>query len=121
MSELVEVKTRELSGPALDWAVAKTEGLPSLIYPCEPPYIYIDLPGRGCGPYHPSYNWADGGPLLAKHRVGFGLYPNAYFACTGTNDDAGEASGPTHLIAACRAIAASSLGDTVSVPKVLVV
>ncbi len=24
--------------------MAKAESLPALIYPCEPPYIYIDLP-----------------------------------------------------------------------------
>lgn len=66
--------------------------------------------------YRPSSNWAQGGLLIAEYRIGFGIYEpgeRAYFACIGLNDIAGDAHGPDHLTAACRAIVASKFGDEV--------
>ncbi|AMW64507.1 hypothetical protein QIT80_gp47 (endogenous virus) [Pseudomonas phage phiAH14a] len=124
MTEFVEVKTSDLTGAALDWAVAKAEGLPALIYPSEPPYIYIDLPGRGCGPYHPSHNWSQGGPLIESEELT--VEPSAWDwngACVlWRAHQEGESAYFEHtnlLVAAMRAIAHAKLGDTVSVPKEL--
>lgn len=114
---LVTRPVAELQGPALDWTVAQAEGLPALIYPCEPPYVYIDLPGRGCGPYHPSYNWNDGGPLIEKHRVDVEWIST--YTCRAEASNCVSGLGATPLIATCRAIVASQLGDTVQVPEEL--
>jgi hypothetical protein len=119
MIQMIEVKTAELSGPALRWAVAQAEGLEVTIHP--PAYgngHRLAVNGR-TEAYRPDMDWSQSGPLIEKHRIGFGLYPNAYFACTGLNDCGGEASGPTHLIAACRAIVSAKLGETVAVPAEL--
>ncbi len=126
MTDLIEVKTADLAGEALAWAVGKAEGLDVRLAPPiygNPWRVFARYTGEVTirdARYNPHESWAVGGPLLPKHRIGFGLYPNAYFACTGVNDDAGEASGPTHLVAACLAIVAAKLGDTVQVPKELI-
>ncbi|MBL7231423.1 MAG: DUF2591 domain-containing protein [Pseudomonas sp.] len=122
MTEFVEVKTSELTGAALDWAVAKAEGMPALIYPTDPHYVYIDMPGRGCGPYMPSHAWFEGGPLIEKYKLDIGApmenQNGPWNAATEWAHPLGY-KGDTPLIAACRAIVASVLGDTVSVPKEL--
>ncbi|WP_338568768.1 phage protein NinX family protein [Pseudomonas canadensis] len=122
MTEFVEVKTQDLSGAALDWAVAKAEGMPALIYPTDPHYVYIDMPGRGCGPYMPSHAWFEGGPLIEKYKLDIGApmenQNGPWNAATEWAHPLGY-KGDTPLIAACRAIVASILGETVSVPKEL--
>lgn len=122
MSEFVEVKTAELTGAALDWAVAKAEGMPALIYPTDPHYVYIDMPGRGCGPYMPSHAWFEGGPLIEKYKLDIGApmenQNGPWNAATEWAHPLGY-KGDTPLIAACRAIVASVFGETVSVPTEL--
>jgi hypothetical protein len=114
MSGFVKVKTRDLSGAALDWAVGKAEGI-----------LVADTTGlnRGmCKPYRysPSADWSQGGPLIEKYMIGFGLYESSLLAIIGHNDFAGCEHGKTHLIAACRAIVSAKLGDEVDVPEGLV-
>lgn len=125
MTNLIEVKTADLAGEALGWTVGMAEGLT----------LYLDTPIYGNGwrvfvihraeateryeRYTPWESWALGGPLIQKYRVGFGLYSDSFFAVTGLDDVPGDADGSTHLIAACRAIVAARLGDTVQVPKEL--
>lgn len=127
MSEFVKVKTGELTAFALDWAVAQAEGLPALIYPTAPRYVYIDLPGRGCGPYMPSHAWAEGGPLIEKYALTLTPFsmefsgPPHYWTAQPWDERTLPADGQTALIAACRAIVFARLGDTVSVPKELMV
>jgi len=127
MTTMIEVKTAELVGPALDWAVGIADGWEAdrpqdgqlRKTRCGVTQCVLVGAQRLCPEgyrYSPSTDWSQGGPLIEKYLVGFGLYPNAFFACTGLNDDAGAAHGPTHLIAACRAIVASKLGDVVQVP-----
>jgi hypothetical protein len=119
MSGFVKVKTQDLSGSALDWAVAKAEGLDVTVASCTPPgettrhYAYVRCP------YKPSRSWDHGGPLIEKYMIGFGLYENSLLAVTGHNDFSGSEHGETHLIAACRAIVAARIGDEVAVPEVL--
>lgn len=119
---LVTRPTAELKGPALDWAVAQVEGLPAAVYPAPPHYVYIDAAGNGCGPYHPSHNWCQGGPLIEKYTIVLAFFPSddeEFWAnCAGLRTMV-DAIGSTHLIAACRAIVASHLGDTVQIPEEL--
>lgn len=113
-TEMVEVKTADLIGPALDWAVAKA--VPQKHWPVivggkvmlDTDYDHI--------PYSPSTTWQDGGPLIdslvaiISKRV-----EGSWWSHSGNN--LGE--GPSALIAACRAIVASKLGDKIHVPKEL--
>ena len=104
------MKTSELTGAALDWAVAK----------CE------DFPVRNgfddnCPEY--STNWAQGGPIIEREGVTltqYDDYPNwsATLYATDYNEHT-HVTAPTPLIAAMRCYVASKLGDTVDIPEEL--
>lgn len=125
MTDLIEVKTADLQGWQLAWAVAVAEELdPYLVGPHygNPWRVFRIQHGEALKwerLYNPHEDWALGGPLIGKYRVGFGLYSDYVFAVTGLDDLPGDANGSTHLVAACRAIVAAKLGDTVQVPKEL--
>ncbi|MEX0297072.1 phage protein NinX family protein [Pseudomonas putida] len=125
MTDLIEVRTVDLAGEALGWAVGKAEGLelelagPAYNNPWRVFARYRATVTERTERYNPWENWALGGQLIQKYRVGFGLYSDSFFAVTGLDEVPGDADGSTHLIAACRAIVAAKLGDTVQVPKEL--
>lgn len=135
MSRMTEVKTAELSGPALDWAVAEAEGIQRFVMGNDWPgnsvvndaadserVVICNLVGRlvvarggWSGEWKPSSDWSQGGPLIDKRRMSFEDGVADYYAvCAG-----GEGYGPTHLVAACRSIVSAALGDTVQVPSEL--
>lgn len=126
--ETVEVPVAELEGVALDWAVARAEeesevhfewhdesGHKRLIYHWND--YSLDSGFAQSEIYEPSVNWAQGGPLIAMYNLDFAQYPAGVEAFSPVLTPGSK--GGTHLIAACRAIVASVLGDTVSVPKEL--
>ena len=131
MTDLIEVKTADLTGAALDWVVAQVEAVPVAI---AAPHYGTDWrvykPDFG-GKYSPSTDWAIGGPLIARFQVA--LIPEVHDGMEGTEMserwyadvyyDGGEQYTTEHcdtvLIAACRAIVATKFGDSVQVPKEL--
>lgn len=128
MTDFVEVKTQDLSGAALDWAVAKSIGAYRGEYAvCEggepwPAWIFPDwFPVRATtGEFKPTTDWSQGGPPIER----FGVDPGQEFGWRAlcqmdVQDYWVEGGGKTPLIAACRAIVAAKLGDVVSVPKEL--
>jgi len=118
------MRTSELTGAMLDYWVAKAERVDAVM---SDPYrdgsrSMVTFYGRGHDgrmdgrSYKPSEHWEDGGPLIAKYRIGFGIYEpgeRAYFACTGISDSHGAGHGPDHLIAACRAVVQAAFGNEV--------
>ncbi|RMV44463.1 DUF2591 domain-containing protein [Pseudomonas syringae group genomosp. 3] len=131
MTNFVEVKTADLVGAALDWAVAIAENLTAIVSPPQygnPHLVCVmgDYFSRGSRRYSPSTDWSQCGPLI--HREAIELTPadkydefgNQWLAhMVGSGCDLISQEGDTPLIAACRAIVASVLGETVSVPKEL--
>ena len=125
MSELFEVKTSELVGPALDWAVAMAE-----FWEADRPqdgqirkgnvYMLVDpfrLIGLGVDKfYSPSTNWAQGGPLIDECDVWLSDDEEACVASCPPHAGRFVVDGGTNLIAACRAIVAAKLGDVVQAP-----
>ena len=134
MEDKIEVKTEDLIGVALDWAVAQAAGwkaariatieMPSkTVYEIQAP-SGLDL--------RPSTDWCQCGPLISKYQVA--LFPEAHDGREGTETserwhanvyyDGGEQytteKCDTALIAACRAIVATRFGDAVKVPAKLV-
>ena len=120
----VEVKTAELSGSALDWAVAKS--VPQKYWPViVRGLVYLDNECEHI-PYSPSNDWSQCGPLIEKHKAFPARYDDEcedateatrFFCSYGSLLDMNTyCEGPTPLIAACRAIVAAKLGETVSVP-----
>jgi len=110
------MKTSELSGAALDWAVARCEGL----------LVWVDTPVRlpNGSEYNPSTDWAQGGAIIEREKIGFWAY---------TLDEEGNENpgwyaetfegyfqtGATPLIAAMRCFVSSRLGDEVELPEEL--
>ena len=111
------MKTSELTGAALDLAVAKCEGKGD---DCEVHAGNV-LYGRvtsGFVHYNPSTNWAQGGPIIEREFMSSeysGVW--RYFATCGGVNFMGV--GPTPLIAAMRCLVASKLGDEVEIPEEL--
>ncbi len=110
------MKTSELTGAALDWAVAKCQPDDTLsVYFDEDtgePLCHDDWPDNQ--EFKPSSDWAQGGPILERERIE--LVPN------GNGWDAMQADqhipneGPTPLVAAMRCYVASRFGDEVELP-----
>lgn len=124
MSEFVEVKAAELTGPALDWAMGQVEGVPCYTDPNSPQKTQFvddeDCPfGRYI--YSPRQNWDQGGPLRDKYKVDITEGEHAVSASILTEScECVDASGATALIALCRAIVSAKLGNVVQVPAYLV-
>jgi hypothetical protein len=102
------MKTSELTGAALDWAVAKCEGV----------LMRWERSTHDEAPleYSPSTDWAQGGPIIEREGLTITHQQNQWAAQT--DDDLFE-FGPTPLIAAMRCYVASKLGDGVELPEEL--
>ena len=126
----MKIKTQDLTGIQLDWAVAKClnwkdyneDGVP---------YIELDSShmSRRFGPYKPSTNWEQAGSIIEQVKIT--ISPNddknsmkqklwvAYRIVTLFEDgfDHEYQYGPTPLIAAMRCFVASRIGDEVDIPE----
>ncbi|HCP54551.1 MAG: hypothetical protein CMK72_01245 [Pseudomonadaceae bacterium] len=127
MSQMIEVKVAEATGPALDWMVAIVEKQ-SLVRIGNHPHVLRD--GQILGPYRPSTDWSQGGPLMDAHCRSYGAVQNDSGVIRSFAYREGEpydplrpmrlSSGPTILIAFCRARVRAMLGDTAMVPAELI-
>lgn len=101
----MKIKTADLTGPALDWAVEQ----------CDPVATYPYLHFR------PSTDWSQGGPIIEREMIEttpYGLHAWDKWQAKITRADA-KATGPTPLIAAMRCYVTSKLGDEVEIPEEL--
>ena len=124
------MKTSELTGLALDWAVATALGYTrSTIQGIDwgkrwkkpAPFGFwdeVDGDTSKDGTFHPSTNWTQGGPIIEREDIallphGDGTYEAEVLLnpvrCTGSHP----------LIAAMRCFVASELGEEVEVPEEL--
>lgn len=111
----MKLKTKDLIGNALDWAVAEAH------YQESPPLkswvLVLHKNGEVIYPYSTAWDW--GGPIIERERI--------LFACTGDGEmynawivrRNASAPGPTYLTAAMRCFVASRLGDEVDIPEAL--
>lgn len=105
------MKTSELADPALDWAVAKCEGVNLL-------NIYDEIQMAFCPKY--STDWSQGGPIIEREMIWLRAMSSFWHAQYGKSDEAiWNGIGPTPLVAAMRCYVASKLGDEVEIPKEL--
>ena len=113
------MKTSELTGAALDWAVAKCEGVELF-----PPKMYggANVPTNNSADfYEPSSNWAQGGPIIEREIAKIERFSDALWEATAFTKNAQDfvQSGPTPLIAAMRCYVASKMGDDIELPEEL--
>lgn len=118
----MKIKTQDLRGAQLDWAVAKCEG-------------YIDdwnswlheatvKDVAESGSYHPSTDWSIGGPIIEREDIsvefGRAEFKSEWIAYKlGEPHEDNPEGGPTPLVAAMRCFVASKLGEEVEVPDEL--
>lgn len=105
------MKVSELTGHALDWAVAKCEGF------VQPQPIDWILGGY----FTPSTNWSQGGAIIEREHIG--LWSEGYDweakIQTGAGEWLVEWDEESPLVAAMRCYVASKLGDEVEIPTEL--
>jgi hypothetical protein len=108
------VKTSELTGEALDWAVAMCGG-----------YTGIALQDRiNTDWYSPSTEWVQGGPIIEREDIATSPHDTLGWAAFQSHTAIDgviykDYFGPTLLVAAMRCYVASKLGDSVEVPEEL--
>ena len=118
------MKTSELQGAALDWAVAKCEGKGALL--CGK-VVLIDNDTAVIAQLRYSTDWAQGGPLIEREHIEWQWLPSSskHHRYGARKPSLGGAKrtfcmdGPTVLIAAMRCYVASKLGDEVEIPEEL--
>ena len=106
------MKTAELTGVSLDWAVAMAEGLVN--------GDNLDIGFIRKMGFTPSTNWAQGGPIIEREGINldhYAKYPQWSAWTPAPECESGEtqAFGPAPLIAAMRCYVALKLGDEVYV------
>lgn len=120
----MKIKTNELTGAALDWAVAKAAGIVEDGEFDTTRSIRFILDGY----YTPSTNWAQAGPLIETAGITVVCWakPGQWEAQSTARlwmQINGPTSvmfkGPTALIAAMRCYVASKLGDEIDLPEEL--
>jgi hypothetical protein len=117
------MRTSELQGAALDWAVAKCESLcleedmfglkPIIAAP-----VFVKN-------YKPSTDWSQGGPIIEREKIAVAYEPSLIYddscrwkALSAVSDREHE-YGHTPLIAAMRCYVASKLGEDIDIPEEL--
>lgn len=131
---MIKVKTAELKGAALDWAVCKAEGdelaARNIMYPNHAKHFPT---------VSPSTNWAQGGPIIESENINIvrcndlyfpsgnehGEYYEQYWKAeikgeTDLNMSLYKEHGPTPLISAMRCYVAATFGDEVDIPEELI-
>ena len=102
----MKTKTNELTGAALDWAVAKCEGVTE----GKDSAWYYDRRNA----YNYSTDWAQGGPIIERENIE--LKPT-YAGWTAFLGHTLFANASTPLIAAMRCYVASKLGNDIDIPE----
>jgi hypothetical protein len=123
------MRTSELQGAALDWAVAKCEG------------VFVQISNGGwwvfdsdafsefrndyndskLQAFQPSTDWSQGGPIIEREGIHIKKHPSDWIALPYDSVFSEEAyqQGPTPLVSAMRCYVASKMGDEVEVPDEL--
>lgn len=126
------MKTSELTGLALNWAVAQCESKIETGAYGSPKVCSRQLHLHYCGtilsfPYNPSTDWSQGGQIIEREKMTLSYDEDsqdysAYvslFRQRGMSNRTRWRSGSTPLVAAMRCFVASKLGDEVEIPKEL--
>jgi len=119
------MKTSELTGAALDWAVATCEGRGFVFGETDytDGHTYQRGTAQATGPHY-STDWVQGGPIIDREGISTVQQGDASeWVASVYNYNEGDwhlhTTGPTPLIAAMRCYVASKLGDDINIPEEL--
>lgn len=122
----MKIKTSELTGLALDWAVASlhgytltSDGISKLLQRGKEMRMLCS--GSASLSYSPSTDWSQGGPIIERERIDIRHRPAPWCDVEATCRLGSpiNAFGPTLLVAAMRCYVASKMGDEGDVPEEL--
>ena len=117
----MKIKTSDLTGTALDWAVAYIMG--HRVAENYGSYIRIYLPDPKQSGYTlafcPSTDWALGGPIIERENIGLWSEGYDWEAKINSSGQWLAEWDEYPLIAAMRCYVASKLGDEVEIPEEL--
>ena len=102
------MKTNELHGAALDYAVAKCVGVE---------FTYEDHPAHELICFKYSTDWSQGGPIIEQWMIDCNTYRNGWRAARHVSTAPTYGYGPTILIAAMRCYVASKMGEEINIPS----
>ena len=111
------MKTSELIGAQLDWAVAKCEGINWYLHDTKG---VMHERGEISGKYHPSTSPAQAYPIILRKKIATMWWTGKREWAAKPDSKKGDAPnhfGPDPLIAAMRCYVASELGDDVEMPE----
>ena len=127
----MKINTNELTGAALDWAVAKCEGATDLEF--DGVTWGFKLGGklrvlaRGWAEsttFLPSSNWAQAGPIIEREKVSIECKHDGWWVASYQYNYSDEKEylqlGETPLTAAMRCYCCAKLGDEIDIPDGLV-
>lgn len=120
---VVSVKTSELRGAALNWAIAKSEGFSGLAYHPNTRAVTMGLCNGGWRRLDYDTDWRQGGAIIDRLdglllKTWVESRPDLRCEAHIHNHDGNWIQfGPTLLIAAMRCYIASRLGEEVEVPE----
>lgn len=123
----MKIKTSELSGAALDWAVAQIAGRKLDTHQGKIGYYVDNWDANVTSKFvqwSPSTDWSQCGPLIERFRIDIITERESMVAAYANDTEyqplTSDMYGESVLIAACRAIVAAKLGYDVDVPEGLV-
>ena len=134
------MKTSELTGAALDWAVCKAAGLLDAYPNVAKNFAKLHTKGTTAKYIFPSTDWSQGGPIIEREHIAIFSVETCPFEGEWAAErhkhnqgdcfddmggqvvywfSGGSMRGPTPLIAAMRCFVSSKLGDEIEVPEEL--
>jgi hypothetical protein len=124
----MKIETRDLIGPALDWAVAVCENI--VWWAAEKPRDGLFVNYERTIPYTPSTNWAQGGPIVERKEIaivsrGLDDWEASVLISTPRHPSFAYSHsrvmrGHKPLVAAMRAYVQHKMGSVVDVPDELI-
>lgn len=118
----MEIKTIELSGAALDWAVLTLEQHEDAAWYIDHKGRLMEEHGELSWTYQPSTDWSRGGPIIEREKLDVCIHKPTHQWCSATQSLVNRFArgyGPTPLIAAMRCYVTSKLGDNIDIPEEL--
>ena len=109
------IKTSELVGAQLDYAVARALGK-------RPSMFIYQQDGELAKEHRYSSDWAQGGPIIEREFIDLNYDPEEGDWCATTRTEricGADGFGTTPLVAAMRCYVASKFGDAVEIPEEL--